>query len=566
MPPRAPPPIIPLELIRAGPIHSSRTVGDLTSIASAMGMDATGKKKDLLGRVQSKLESNKGLAQKPEFMKFSVYRAEKTSKTSSKNVKNSAEKAAEDAAESKQDIPATGANHTLLAAKANSDPPPQYKRLEALVTTEPVIKGDINKDSGEDEDDGSPICSSPEPDEGPRTPPASKDQKFRGFIPKTPVPIIVAFNGANKREIIIQSSDRVLLTVENEGADGGPATYSTSLKAMLTGAINSDTPMKANMKAKIFRTGVIDPDAPLKLGSIEEILSAETVGNLRIPAVDKHNLQTFQDGMLVCDVFLVNDGDTTVSSLSAPMFIAPKGEEKPPIVAHARAAAAAVVAAQQKASEDTQSPRLKFIGSVFNARDSPWPHATYVRTVRDRYTAVEDAVAQAHVLGWNRSGGGYPIPFTYEEATFDGHDFRGTVFTKADLQSALHIAHAAAGTDRKTKDLLEYCEQAAAWFKDPDHARWGPKFNEMTPVDFKKRLERKRDEAVAERARERRRAHQLKAEGKKRKIDTDSEGLDGSASAASGSDEERAPKKKQLPKKKLTEKGKKNVVSVDSDS
>jgi hypothetical protein len=38
--------------------------------------------------------------------------------------------------------------------------------------------------------------------------------------------------------------DAVPLTLEKEGINGAPSTYSTSLKALLTEAINSDTPMK----------------------------------------------------------------------------------------------------------------------------------------------------------------------------------------------------------------------------------------------------------------------------------------------------------------------------------
>jgi hypothetical protein len=76
-------PVLTLDEIKGGPINSSRTVKELVGIASAMGISTAGPKKDLLGRVQEKLSSDKTLAEKTEFLKFSIYRAKLTGRPKS---------------------------------------------------------------------------------------------------------------------------------------------------------------------------------------------------------------------------------------------------------------------------------------------------------------------------------------------------------------------------------------------------------------------------------------------------------------------------------------------------
>lgn len=49
--------------------------------------------------------------------------------------------------------------------------------------------------------------------------------------------------------------------------------------------------------------------------------------------------------------------------------------------------------------------------------------------------------------------------------------------------------------------LVEHCPQASTWFKDPDaNPKLAAKFNNMKNADFKKRLERKKAEAVVKKA------------------------------------------------------------------
>jgi hypothetical protein len=48
-----------------------------------MAISTAGPKKDLLGRVQEKLSSDKTLAEKTEFLKFSIYRAKLTGRPKS---------------------------------------------------------------------------------------------------------------------------------------------------------------------------------------------------------------------------------------------------------------------------------------------------------------------------------------------------------------------------------------------------------------------------------------------------------------------------------------------------
>jgi hypothetical protein len=88
----------------------------------------------------------------------------------------------------------------------------------------------------------------------PRTPPPNRqDVKTVARMPSVSAPhylrvdvlnhtVYVNFTGKLKSEIIIESSDRVRLTIDAEG-EGGP-TYSASLKEILTEAISGDSPMK----------------------------------------------------------------------------------------------------------------------------------------------------------------------------------------------------------------------------------------------------------------------------------------------------------------------------------
>ncbi|KAJ7045219.1 hypothetical protein C8F04DRAFT_527315 [Mycena alexandri] len=137
-----PPQLIPLDSIAGGVITRNRTLTVLYSIAAAVGLDATGKKDDILPRIMTKLTEDPEFAQRPEHMKFSVYRANKTAQKTSKNGRSSAVKAAEDAEEDKRALPATGAHRTLTEGKASIDPPPQFARLEGPTKKNEVLEHD----------------------------------------------------------------------------------------------------------------------------------------------------------------------------------------------------------------------------------------------------------------------------------------------------------------------------------------------------------------------------------------------------------------------------------------
>lgn len=73
-----------------------------------MNISVQGKRKaDLIKCINDKLASDTQLAQQPEFIKFSMYRA-KSAGRPPKNIRNSSNKASEDAIEMKVDLPATG--------------------------------------------------------------------------------------------------------------------------------------------------------------------------------------------------------------------------------------------------------------------------------------------------------------------------------------------------------------------------------------------------------------------------------------------------------------------------
>ncbi|KAJ7853194.1 hypothetical protein B0H13DRAFT_2359143 [Mycena leptocephala] len=516
------PEVIPLASIAGGAINMQRTFPVLFSLAVAMKLDHTGTKKDLLPRILKKLKDDTVLAQSAEYMKFSVYRAPKTAQMATKNLKNSAEMAAEDAEEeAKTVLPATGVHQKLGEAKASVDPPPQFAHLGG------PTKDDKAMDN-EDNNSDSSLLSEDETveEERPVTPPPKHKEPKKMVM--EPVTVVVVFNGSGKRELMVEAGgDAVPLTLEKEGIN----------------AINSDTPMKANKKAKIYRAGLVDTAVhSLKLGSIEEILGEKRVGNLCLPAVDKYELQSLAGGLLMCDVHMVSEDGYTMAaadaSASAGIMPAPTGEQKPLVVAQQRASAAVI-------NETREAAQHRFLRGVFDGRTTAWPRADVARVTRDRHTAVEDAVAKAYLLGWNKSGGGFRIPLDYNDANLPSHDLRGANLTKIQIQEAVGVLHAAAGDDRtnmkKMKKLVEYCPDATAWLENSaegaEAARLARKFDELSVTAFVRRLERKQRKANAK----------SKAEGKKKRkagSDLDSDALDEDKNDAASTEEEELPKKK----------------------
>ncbi|KAJ7887743.1 hypothetical protein B0H13DRAFT_2342254 [Mycena leptocephala] len=189
----------------------------------------------------------------------------------------------------------------------------------------------------------------------------------------------------------------------------------------------------------------------LKLGSIEEILTDKSA--LRVPSVDKYKLEPFHDGMLLCELHLVEPHDTK----SAPPVARPG-----------------------------LTPRIA---------------ADTIRSVRDRHVEVVDAIALLRTMGWNKSRGGYQVPWTYEHSLYN---------------MDLRIGHAVAGTDKQTMALAEHCPDASAWYKSPDDDILGLKFNDMKIGKFKTRMEDKKQEAIRERAKAKHRGKEAKARKQKR--------------------------------------------------
>ncbi|KAJ7020565.1 hypothetical protein C8F04DRAFT_1274871 [Mycena alexandri] len=299
---------LPLENIRRGPINTTRNLAELRGIASAMVIDTAGTKKDLITRINAKFAADQELAQKPEFLPFHSYRTQKMEK-SSKNGRNSASKDAEDAEEAKSELPATGANKKLLDAETPLDPPGRFKRLSGPSKAGTKDETPVDNES----DSGLSSVSLPadeekkmNDEERPQTPP----RKTSAANTEQPMQIYVNFTGKTKREIIIESGDRVEVMIEDTG--NGPV-YSGSLKEILAEAIDGDSPMKAHPQAKIYRQGVNDPEPnvyPMKLGSIEELLTAVDKTNLRFAPVDKYALKPIMDGQaLACDLFTAMPGD-----------------------------------------------------------------------------------------------------------------------------------------------------------------------------------------------------------------------------------------------------------------
>ncbi|KAJ6525395.1 hypothetical protein B0H19DRAFT_1276190 [Mycena capillaripes] len=548
MPPKPPVEILALDKIRGGPINNSRKIAELVGIASAMTIDTSGQKKDLIARITDKFTTDTELAQKPEFLKFHAHRPENLDK-GGKNSRNSADKAVEDGIEDKKnDLPPTGANLKLLEGGAKTDPPGQFNRLLG-----PKI--DMNKvKTGSDgiPSDMSSISGSEKEDDLPATPPPSR----KNTKTIAAMPIHVKFKGKLKSEIVIESSEHVALKIEGEG-EGGP-TYSASLKEILTEAISGDSPMKSHPKTKIYRQSVTDPEPDvytLKLGSIEDIMSSNGKTALRFEGVDKYHLKPILGGKaLLCDLFTAETGDEANSQAPGPsathaIHSAPTGASKPLEVAQQRAAAAA----ETKPAFDQAFK--SFIAEVVGPRDE-WALCKTARQVRDRYQALEDAVRKMNEIGWNKSGGGYRVPFTYTDSVRGDYDFKGQDFSKETLGESIHIKHAAAGTDRKmmNKDLLQHWPKALAWFADPDNEELGAKkFNNMEASEFKARAYEKKKQAAkkkAQRKRDKETARAAEAAKKKRKQPI-SDGSDPAVSESSASESDEPSQKRKSKKKKV---------------
>ncbi|KAJ7928285.1 hypothetical protein B0H13DRAFT_2311820 [Mycena leptocephala] len=298
--------------------------------------------------------------------------------------------------------------------------------------------------------------------------------------------------------------------------------------------------MTAHPRAKIYRQGVIDPEPDvytLKLGTVEEILSAQEKTALRFDGVDKYHLKPIHGGTaLQCDLFT----SEKLEDEAKPNVIhsALAGESKPLEVARQRAADAA------EAKPLFDKALLLFLGEVVKGPEKKWPTCKTARQVRDHFKALEDAVQKMHDMGWNKSGGGYMVPFVYKDSIRGDYDFKGTDFSKEILGNAVHIKHAAAGTDRQTmnKELLKHCPKATAWFANPDDDELGEKFNDMDAIDFRKRLEKKKAGFIKKKAQQKREMAEARAKAveeakKKKRKQPDSDDSDAAAAADSSGSE-----------------------------
>ncbi|KAJ7930315.1 hypothetical protein B0H13DRAFT_1858946 [Mycena leptocephala] len=97
------------------------------------------------------------------------------------------------------------------------------------------------------------------------------------------------------------------------------------------------------------------------------------------------------------------------------------------------------------------------------------------------------------------------------------YEYKGYTFTKDVVLRALRIGHAVAGTDKLTMCLVEHCPQASTWFEDPEaDGDLATKFNNMKNSVFRKRLDRKKEDAVKKRPKDQARQKAKEAEREKR--------------------------------------------------
>ncbi|KAK7021477.1 hypothetical protein R3P38DRAFT_2629046 [Favolaschia claudopus] len=272
---------------------AQKLVGELRTIVNAIPLEVptNAKKNDLVKAIKKALQENETLSNDPRFT--SLYSHRSTPKTSGKT---SADKAAEEEAESVKPQPApTGANRTLLAQKIKTDPPGQLKKLESA--------SEVAEDTEDSDDEGSRVA-----DTRPSTPePVNRINPPVQTNPTQEMSAMIQVNFFNENNYldaprpVIVGEFPVAMTVDGHGL----REYSTRLSDLIPAAVDNDSPIKAR-GGRLYRPNFRpDQGGHIQLGTVEAVVNG-TSKPLQPRLVDEYVLHHAHDGFFVCDLFWDN--------------------------------------------------------------------------------------------------------------------------------------------------------------------------------------------------------------------------------------------------------------------
>ncbi|KAK7059936.1 hypothetical protein R3P38DRAFT_3303631 [Favolaschia claudopus] len=263
---------------------AQKLVGELRTIVKAIPLE----KNDLVKAIKKALQEDETLSNDPRFT--SLYSHRSTPKTRGKT---SADKAAEETAESVKPQPApTGANRTLLAQKIKTDPPGQLKKLESA--SEKIDVGDVTEDTEDSDDEDQPCAGN--------VGYVSISHHVPSFTAQIAMIQVNVFNENNyldaPRPVIVDKFP-VAMTVDSQGL----REYSTRLSDLIPAAVDNDSPIKAR-GGRLYRPNFRpDQAGHLQLGTVEAVVN----GNSKpLQPLDEYVLHHAHDGFFVCDLFWDN--------------------------------------------------------------------------------------------------------------------------------------------------------------------------------------------------------------------------------------------------------------------
>ncbi|KAJ7669427.1 hypothetical protein DFH06DRAFT_1375769 [Mycena polygramma] len=503
-----------LAQIKAGPI-SKLTKPHLLIVAKALGIEVRTQGPDKIGVPDIKILINEALkapeyAQREEFQKFVIY---PRGSGSAATVKNSVDKAAADALLSKlPEGPPTGAHDKLLKGNGKSDPAPQFKRIGNgnAESSAPKKKEQQDDQESKSSEDSSPLSSDAEKEVGNSEDEISKagklvigKQKAEAATNTDEMNLIVHFKGpdAQPKEVWLVPSQRSQVQVV-KAADNS---YYTSLKTLLPLALDQESPIKKDRRAKLAITGPLGGHLPL--GTVGDFENGGVPERLQLGAIDQYKLKETPAGLL-CDIFFEPKEsleDTKVEAAGVTGNLTGP-ESKPLEVAQERRTANDAKAD----AEDT--PLVRFLRAKLEGPARKRPTLTKIGLMKARFLELKAATEKAKEA-WGE-GANFRV-------SNDSPEFAGAHFKTQDILLAMRIMHTTAHNDKK---LFKYARvsddhtgKADAYVSDDKHCA---RFDNMTVNEWNTYLDNKKQEKEAEerdeaRKQEKKRKRQQEKEEKK---------------------------------------------------
>ncbi|KAJ6455271.1 hypothetical protein C8R47DRAFT_1166293 [Mycena vitilis] len=461
-----------------------KLLDELKSIANAMGLDADLRKDVLLRSIQRHIQSAPEIADDPRFLPLFAHRSNPKGGS-----KSSAGKAAEEDAESsKPQLPATGANKTLLVNEVKMDPPPQFEKLSSGKPKQDTShKAGAVDDDGSDSSEGLPpsTAATPEPEETDVK--VGRDKRVKGVVQVN----FFDESGRNgtPRSVIVDEVPVAISTLQD-----GHKKYSTLLSKLIPAAIQNDSPIK-DRGGRLYRRDV-RPNEPgyHQLGKIDALL-AGTAGPLRAKIVDEYTLRTGEDDTFFCDLYWDELPGLPAGSESVQIAAEQPAEGSKPIALTGAGSDVPLDIANERALNDPMhknaAPALRALfarwvhGKIQESVEIPdfgeeWARCMFGGQMLDRHLLQEAAIEFLTLAKWGRTHGGFAVPrglVPYVGVKFE---------KKFLLEEALNIKTSSTADIDKyfTPEALEKAPKARAWVmsKGVEH---NDRFRKMKSARFK---------------------------------------------------------------------------------